>query len=114
MSNSARPYSNPTMEFLDKARELTVGNAWDAVFGEEPPTSDDVTKDAAKLIDASVPDLWYAKLLFERAIKDDFMRTIDPAGWQRKQQYLREHEEGMWWESGTEPTAPNLETAIGG
>lgn len=113
MSNSARPYSNPTMEFLDRARQLVAGNAWDVAFAEEPPTSDDVVADAARLIDAAVPDLWYAKLLFNRAIKDDFMQTIDPAGWQRRQRYLQEHEEGMWWEPGGEPRAPNLATAIG-
>lgn len=113
MSNSARPYSNPTMQFLDRARQLTVGNAWDAIFGEETPTREDVATDAARLIDASVPDLWYASLLFNRAIKDDFMQTIDPAGWRRRQRYLREHEEGMWWAPDEEPTAPNFATAIG-
>jgi hypothetical protein len=113
MSNSARPYSNPTMEFLDKARKLTVGNAWDYVFGEEPPTTDNMTADGVKFLDAAVPDLWYSRLLFDRAIKDDFMQTIDPAGWERKQQYLREHEEGMWWAPDGEPTTPNLETVIG-
>lgn len=115
MSNSARPYSNPTMEFLNKARKLTVGNAWDAAFAEEPPDTKDVAADAAKFLDAAIPDLWYSRLLFERAIKDDFMQTVDPAGWQRKQQYLQEHEEGMWWAPDEEgPEAPNLETAIGG
>jgi hypothetical protein len=114
MSNSARPYSNPTMEFLDKARKLTAGNVWEYAFGEEPPTADNVTADAAKFLDAAVPDLWYSRLLFNRAIKDDFMQTIDPAGWERKQQYLQEHEEGMWWAPGEDPQAPNLETAVGG
>lgn len=113
MSNSARPYSNPTMEFLDKARELVVGNAWDYAFAEEPPTVDNVTADGAKFLDAAIPDLWYARLLVERAIKDDFMQTIDLAGWQRRQQYLQEHEEGMWWAPGDDPQAPNLETALG-
>lgn len=113
MSNSARPYSNPTMEFLDRARQLTVGNAWKAAFGDEPPTRNDVAADAARLIDAAVPDLWYAKLLFNRAIKDDLMQTLDPSGWQRRQRYLREHEEGSWWAPGGEPQAPNLATAIG-
>lgn len=114
MSNSARPYSNPTAEFLNKVRELTAGNAWDYAFAEEPPTTNDVTADAAKVVDAAIPDLWYLRLLFDRAIKDDFMRTVDPAGWERKQRYLKEHEEGMWWASGEEPEAPNLATAIGG
>lgn len=114
MSNSARPYSNPTGEFLKKARELTIGNAWDYAFAEEPPTVDDVTVDTVKFVDAAIPDLWYARALFDRAIKDDFMRTIDPKGWERYQTYLEEHEEGMWWAPGEEPEAPNLETAIGG
>lgn len=113
MSNSARPYSNPTMEFLSKARKLTVGNAWDYAFDEEPPTTNDITADGVKFLDAAIPDLWYMRGLFDRAIKDDFMRTIDPAGWERKQQYLREHEEGMWWAPDKDPRAPNLATAVG-
>lgn len=115
MSNSARPYSNPTMDFLDKARQLTVGNAWDALFADEPPTGNDVAVDAVRFIDAATPDLWYARLLFNRAITDDFMQTIDPAGWERRQQYMREnHEEGQWWEPGQGPRMPDFSTAIGG
>lgn len=115
MSNSARPYSNPTMDFLDKARQLTIGNAWDTLFADEPPTGDEVATDAVRLIDAATPDLWYARLLFNRAITDDFMQTIDPAGWDRRQDYLREqHEEGSWWTPGEAPQMPDWSTAIGG
>lgn len=115
VSNSERPYSNPTAEFLKKGRQLVWDNTWDTVFAEESdkPTGADVTADAAKLVDSAVPDLWYIKLLFNRAIKDDFMQTVDPEGWRRKQKYLEEHEEGTWWKPGQEPEAPNLATAIG-
>lgn len=120
-NNSARFNSNPTFDWLAKARALTIDNMaagvrnygssrnwWDA-----EPTEINVGADAYALIDASVPDLWQTQLLFNRAIKDDLMRTIDPAGWQRRQRYMQEREQGMWWAPGEEPQAPNLETALG-
>lgn len=115
MSNSARPYSNPTMNFLDRARQLVVGNLWDTAFADEPPTSDDVAADSLRLVDASVPDLWYISLLFNRSITDDWMQTVDPAGWERRQQYMRDsHEEGSWWAPGEPLQMPDFSTAIGG
>lgn len=122
MNNSPQFSSNPTMEWLEKAHKLTIDNAIDKTqtaayergWWEEPGDDIEIGADAAKFIDASVPDLWQSRLIFERSVKDDFMRVVDPAGWERKQQYRQEHEEGGWWNPDEGPTAPNFETAIGG
>lgn len=122
VNNSPQFQGNPTREWLIKAHKLSVDNAIDigqsALYDQGMVASpgDDVElgKDAFKFIDASLPDLWQAKLIFERNIKDDWMRIVDPAGWERKQKYRQEHEEGGWWNPGEEPVGPALQTAIGG
>lgn len=122
MNNSARPNSNPTFDWLDKARRLTLGNMQKGItnygaernWWEASHQDVNVTADAVGLLDASVPDLWETQLLFNRAIKDDLMQTIDPAGWQRRQQYMQQfHTQGQWWAPGEGPRTPNLATAMG-
>lgn len=121
MNNSPQFSSNPTMEWLEKAHKLTIDNAIDAAhrtaydkgWWETPGDEAELGADAAKFIDASVPDLWQTKLIFERSIKDDFMRIVDPAGWERKQKYRQEFEQGGWWNPGEEATEPNLMSAVG-
>lgn len=122
MNNSTRANSNPTFDWLAKARDLTLGNLAKGVknYGTEQnwwqadPEDINVSADAFALLDASVPDLWETQLLFNRAIKDDMMQTIDPAGWQRRQQYMQQfHQQGQWWAPGEGPQAPNLATAMG-
>lgn len=121
-NNSTRFNSNPTFNWLAAARDLTLGNMAKGIknYGSErnwwdaDPEEINIAADAYQLLDASVPDLWQTQLLFNRAIKDDIMQAIDPAGWQRRQRYMQQfHQQGMWWESGEEPQAPNLATAIG-
>lgn len=122
LSNSSYRPGNPTAEYAKALHKLTLDNMID--YGrsimyergmiDEAPDDIQAGKDVLKFIDANVPDLWYAKLILQRAIHDDIFERADPAGWERYQGYMREHEEGMWWEPGEEPQAPNLETAIGG
>lgn len=122
MNNSPRMNSNPTFDWLAKARDLTLGNMARGVknYGIErnwwdgEPEDINVGADAYALLDASVPDLWQTQLLFNRAIKDDLMQTIDPAGWERRQRYMQQfHQQGMWWAPGEEPQSPNFATALG-
>lgn len=121
-NNSGRFNSNPTFDWLAKAKDLTLGNMASGVknYGSErgwweaDPDEINIAADAYALIDASVPDLWQTQLLFNRAIKDDIMQALDPAAWERKQRYLQQfHTQGMWWEPGGEPQAPNFATAMG-
>lgn len=120
LSNSSYRPGNPTAEYLKTLHKLTLDNMIDAGHAllydrgsiDTPPDELDVGRDTLRFLDANVPDLWYAKLIWQRALTDDMFERADPAGWQRYQRYLQEHEEGMWWEPGEEPTAPNLETAV--
>lgn len=122
MNNSTRPNSNPTFDWLAKARDLTLGNMEKGVsnYGAEHNWWDarhqdvNVGADGVALLDASVPDLWETQLLFQRAFKDRMMQVIDPAGWQRRQHYMEQfHQQGMWWAPGEQPHAPNWSTAMG-
>lgn len=121
-NNSSRANSNPTFDWLDKARKLTLGNMIKGVtnygaehnWWEAQHQDVNVGADATNLIDASVPDLWETQLIFSRAIKDDMMRTIDPAGWERKQHYMQQAgPQGMWWAPGERPHTPDFATALG-
>jgi hypothetical protein len=123
MSNSPRFSGDPTTEYLKKLHKLTIDNLWDAGanaayergYRDEPSDELNVGKDALDFMDANVPDLWYTKVIWERAIGDELMQQGDPAAWERKQRYHDENvPQGRWWELSGEPEAPRLETAVGG
>lgn len=121
LSNSSYRPGNPTTEYVKKLHKLTLDNMIDAGHTAmyeagsvtTPPDDLQAGKDMLQFIDANAPDLWYAKLIWQRAISDDLFERSDPKGWARYQGYLQEHEEGMWWAPGEEPEAPNLATATG-
>jgi len=94
INNSQYRSGNPTLEYLKSAHKLTIDNLIDAMQGR--PT--DAGKDTLDFARANVPNLWYTKLLFDRALGDELMQQTDPAGYKMKKKYLQEHEEGMWWE----------------
>ena len=118
LSNSRYRSSNPTTEWLKTAHKLTLDNMIDAGQthlynqGYLAQPGDDVQagRDTLQFMDANIPDLWYMKLVWQRALADDMFQRSDPAGWAKYQRYLSEHEEGMWWAPGEEPTAPDLTT----
>lgn len=120
-NNSGRFNSNPTFNWLAKARDLTLGNMFKVVrnygieheWWEGEPSDINVAGDAYALLDASVPDLWQTQLLFNRAIKDNLIQTIDPAQWERRQRFMEQHDQGMWWAPGEQPHAPDFST-VGG
>lgn len=123
VNNSSHFGGNPTMEYLKKFHKMTLDNLIDA--GEtylheqgmmaKPGDELMIGADVQKFIDANVPDLWYAKVLWERSLSDEWMQQADPAGWERKQRWHQEnYSQGRWWEVGGEPEAPRLETAVGG
>lgn len=109
LSNSTYHPGTPTEEYLKKAKKLTIDDMIAAAQGKEPK----VGKDAMTFIDANTPDLWYTKLLWQRAVSDQLFREADPVGWDRYQRYTREHEEGMWWGPDQGPEAIRPGTAIG-
>lgn len=72
-------------------------------------------KAALDLANASIPKLWYFKLLFERYVQDDLEQRADPEAWRRKQKFQAENKpQGKWWAPGEDPELPNLMTAFGG
>lgn len=122
LSNSRQYQSAPTIEYLHKLHKLTLDNMIDAsqtalyergMLGE-PGDELQIGADLQKFIDANIPDLWYTKLIWERAIGDELFAQTDPAGFARRQRYHEENApQGSWWPAEGEPEALRPETAIG-
>jgi hypothetical protein len=100
---------SPLTDALGKVAKLTVMNPVHEFQGKETHFA----KDAMDALATAVPNFWYTRLLFEREVKDYLMQEGDPAAYARRQQYLQQHKEGMWWEPGQQPTSPDL-TTVGG
>jgi hypothetical protein len=110
INNSSYRPGDPTTELLKAAHKLTVDNLIDAANGDPI----DAGADAFNLGEKLVPKFWHTRVLLERAILDDLEKQVDPEGYRRALKYEREHQEGMWWETGGSPEALRPETAIGG
>lgn len=93
INNSQYRSGNPTAEYLKSAQKLTFDNLIDYIQGRPVNAG----KDALDFARANIPNLWYTKLLFDRALGDELMKQTDPSGYKMKKKYLKEHEEGMWW-----------------
>ncbi len=108
VSNSPRFSSDPTTEYIKKLHKLTLDNLFDAGktalyeqgLAQTPGNDLNVSADALRFMDANVPDLWYTKLVWERAIGDELMQQSDPAAWEKMQKYKQESApQGQWWEA---------------
>lgn len=103
--NSGYNKSSPTYEYLAK---------WGRLGRDVIIDRDKVPKDLLDAVNATIPDLWYMKLILEREWDDTLLELADPTAYARKKRYEREHTEGQWWGQGEDPTAPDLTTAVGG
>lgn len=121
-ANSRLFKAGPVEKYISSGLALTVGNLLDAsgnalkgaglLEGEQKDLK--LGSDFAKFVSANIPDLWWAKLAIDRAFGDALEQKMDPAGWDRKQQWVQENvPHGRWWEPGQSPEAPNLATAVG-
>lgn len=99
IANSGYRPGNPTEEYIASLLKLTIGNATDAVQGEET----NVAADALAFAQKNIPEFWQTKLLVRRYITDELLRESDPAAWERKKKREQEATEGVWWGMGEEP-----------
>jgi len=121
-SNSSYHRPGPVQNYLARLHGLTIDNVIDAGqtqlydrgLLDEPGDDIEIGKDAFKLLDATFPNFWHTKLIFQRAISDELFEQVDPAGYAKSIRHRQEHEAGDWWAPGGEPEAPRFETAIGG
>jgi hypothetical protein len=105
--------STPLEQQVSGGLKLTFGNALKMAKGEE--TS--IGKDAYKFASGMVPKLWWYRVAMDRMMEELFLQEIDPAAYSRLQQKQQEVEaetgQGMWWGTGEDPRAPNVEVAFG-
>lgn len=63
-----------------------------------------LSKDALNLAQGLIPKLWWYKLVFNRTVGDELLKSADPAAYRKKikAEQLREREtgRGMWWGTG--------------
>ncbi len=100
VANSGYKPGTPVTEYFKSATKVLNDLA----------TGQPVAKDALSFMDKNIPDFWYTKLLVNRGIMDEVLLQADPAAYERKLTYQREHEEGSWWGQGEEARVPELST----
>lgn len=112
-SGLAENMAGPLVKFADDTRGLTIGNLEKLVTGKD--TS--LTKDTVRYLASYGPRVWQVRLLLDRLINDTLLKHGDPAAYRQLQRSNRkrqqETKQGVWWEPGRSPRAPNLGNAIG-
>ena len=107
--------AGPTVSFIGDSLDLTIGNAYQAVTGEDTKFAGEAVDFAKKYMPGS--SMWYLRLANERLIFDqlDLMANPKAAKDMRRleKQYMRERGQRYWWRpSKTSPSrAPDLGAA---
>lgn len=105
------PYgaNTPLGQQLDNFKRLTLGNAQEALAGEELHFGADASRFAWGLFPFKVPGI---KLVVERSLMDALLEQSDPAAYARKlqaqQQWEADQGQGTWWGVGEEPDLGKL------
>lgn len=107
----------PVVDLADDVGRVTVGNAQQAIAGEDM----DLKGDAADMVRKYVPGgkFWYWKLAFERNVLDQLDMAADPKAHQRFQRqqdkFWKERKQKYWWKPGSQAPqrAPDMSAATG-
>lgn len=108
----------PALGFVADTYNLTVGNANEALAGEETHAGKETVKYAGRY--SPLASLWWARAGFNRAVVDQMQKLIDPeadADFRRQARRLeRELGQGQWWKEGEvlPSRAPDLAGVAGG
>jgi len=100
----------PMGQWASSMKKLTLDNVVDAVKGKKDLNMD---KDAVVALNASIPKLWFMRLLLDRSIMDELLKDADPAAWRSKERFAKQHEEGRWWKPGQDPNLPDFSHVLG-
>jgi hypothetical protein len=94
--------AGPQIDRAGSLIDLTVGNAAQAIAGEETNVGREALAFAAQ--NAPGSSIWYLRLAWERLFVDQLRRLIDPeaeAAFARtERRYARDYEQGYWWRPG--------------
>ena len=103
--------SSPVKEYARKLGKLG-SETYKAASGDPESDADKAALDVAF---ASVPKIWWLRLLFARSFGDELMEQADPGAFARRQRMLQEnHPEGRWSAPEGYPTEFRPQSAIGG
>lgn len=114
VSNSRFRPESPMAQQWKAIQGLTIDNLVDYANGEELK----IGADTVKAANALMPRLWWFRAVWDRAVSDEMLKVSDPKAYQKLIETQRGNEEetgqGMWWGTGQDARAPNLESAVGG
>jgi len=115
----AQTLAGPVVQAADDARELTIGNALEALDGQKTNAGREAVRFARKHTPGS--SLWYTRLAIERNIFDRLDMWADPAkaaaaNRRRARAAQKDFSTGFWWAPGqaTPARAPDIANAANG
>ena len=114
----AQTIAGPRMGFLDKLRELTIGNIMQLATGEDT----NFGRESVDFFGRYLPGVstGYLRLAFERLVLDRLRLMADPKAKQRMRSLERRrkriYDQEYWWRPGeTSPRrGPNIQGVTGG
>lgn len=113
VSNSRYKPENPLAQQWRVIQGLTIDNLIDAWNGDEL----NISSDAFKAVNQLMPKLWWFRAVWDRKVADEMLKLTDPKAYNKLVQSQRNQEQetgqGRWWETGKDPRAPDLESALG-
>ena len=108
--------AGPGVGFVDDLRKLTIGNALQAMAGEDTNISSEMIGFAARYTPGS--SLWYSRLALDRMVVDQLKLWADPEALKKmrrsEKKLQRETGQGYWWSKGdlTPQRSPDLSKAF--
>jgi hypothetical protein len=109
--------AGPVVGLMTDVRNLTLGNVSQYLAGDDVNFGKEAVGMASRYFPGN--NIWYTRLAFERLVRDNALRYVDPkadARFRRLQRkYAREYGQEYWWAPGkSQPgSRPDLSTMIG-
>lgn len=108
----------PALGFVSDSWNLTVGNANEALAGEETHAGREAVKFGARY--SPLASLWWSRAAWDRAVIDQVQRVVDPDAERdfhnQARRLERDYGQGQWWPKGqvTPERAPDFAGVTGG
>jgi len=109
--------AGPVVGLLSDVKNLTVGNVAEFAAGDDTNFGKEVVGMASRYFPGN--NIWYTRLAFERLVRDNAIRYVDPKANARfrrlRRKYLKEYGQEYWWGPGEEAPRdrPRLQNIIG-
>jgi len=114
----AETTSGPRVSFLNSLRNLTIGNVYQFIQGEDT----NIGRESIMFFGRNMPgaSTWYLRLAIERTIMDQLLLATDPKAHRRfrtlERNRIRDYDQEYWWRPGqvTPDRPPNIMGVTGG